>query len=421
MLTNGKSPGSSVIFGPDGALYGTTTVGGSNNGVVFKMNRDGTGYQVLHAFRGSPTDGGLQNAIGLDRGNLIVGKDHFLYGATSQAGASGFGAVFKISESGNYQLLHHFDNSQNDSGPICVIQATNSLLYGTTISGIAFSIDTNGNNYTVLTNLGATPLGGLLQGSDGGLYGTTIGGSIAVTGVVFRLNLDGSGFQHLHDFTGPDGARPIGSLIQIGPMLAGVTRFGGATNQGTIYFVGTNGGSFSSVYSFGTGGFPNEGTQPGAGLVVGPGGMLFGMTLSSANNPGTLFKINPDGSGFEQLYLFTGAPDGRMPFAALSADPSQREVGVLYGTTTLGGVNDFGTIFALLINPPLSITPVASQSVSNQTALFWPSWALHYTLQSSTNLNSGTWEDVTNGTPVTGVQLPNPTNSPYYYRLVAPN
>ena len=65
--------------------------------------------------------------------------------------------------------------------------------------------------------------------------------------------------------------------------------------------------------------------------------------------------------------------------------------------------------------------PVTSQMLGNQVSLFWPGWALNYVLQSTTNLASGDWVNVTNGVPVTGVQLPNPTNTSTFYRLVAPN
>jgi uncharacterized repeat protein (TIGR03803 family) len=263
----------------------------------------------------------------------------------------------------------------------------------------------------------------LLQATDGALYGTTAGGGALSQGTIFRLNPDGSGYQILHEFDGTNGSQPHGTLVQVGAFLAGVTQFGGTSNQGTIFLVGTNGGSFSSVHSFGTGVIPSEGTAPVSGLVLGPGGLLYGTAGAGGSGAGTLFAISPDGSDYQQLYQFTGtfSLDGALPSSSLTPDPSQPLVGVLYGATFIGGPANLGNIFALLISPPLSITPVTSQTVSNQTTLFWPSWALNYVLQSSTNLSSGPWQNISNGTPVTGVQIVNPTNSPVYYRLVLPN
>jgi uncharacterized repeat protein (TIGR03803 family) len=428
--TSGDLPCANLVFGADGAMYGTAAGGGSNGfGAVFKINRDGSGFQPLHLFTANDgVDGAFNALIGGDRGRLILGTDHLLYGVTPQGGVGGinkYGTIYKLTgDGGTYQILHQFDHFNKDANPTSVIQATNGLLYGTTATftggGVAFSIDTNGGNYNVLTNLAGASLGGLLQAADGALYGTTYNGGGSNCGTVFRLNLDGSGYQVVHDFSPVEGSNVVGTLVQNGAFLVGVTEFGGAANQGTIFLMNTNGSSFSVAHSFGTGLIPSEGTEPFAGLVYGPGGLLFGTTPSGGNGQGALFAINPDGSGYQQLYAFSG-PDGNKPTGSLLFDPSQPGVGVLYGATFGGGSANLGSLFALLTSPPLTITPVTSQSVSNQVSVFWPSWALNYVLQSSTNLSSGPWQNVSNGIPVTGVQLPAPTNGATYYRLVAPN
>ena len=170
--------------------------------------------------------------------------------------------------------------------------------------------------------------------------------------------------------------------------------------------------------AFGTWGVPSEGTQPFVGVQVREGCSLAQPSLPAWERFSKSTRMDRATSNCTSS---KGSPDGRSLESALVADPLQSAVGVLYGTTFNGGTADLGTIFALLVNPPLNITPVTSQTVSNQIALFWPSWALGYTLQGSTNPSSGTWQNVSNGIPVTGIQLPNPTNSPVYYRLVAPN
>src|SRR6185503_11509401 len=87
---DGASPYSEVILGADGALYGTTWSGGTNaSGVVFRMNRDRSGFSILHHF-GHGNDGSTP----FD--GVIQGVDGFLYGTTYHGGTNGNGTIFKI-------------------------------------------------------------------------------------------------------------------------------------------------------------------------------------------------------------------------------------------------------------------------------------------------------------------------------------
>ena len=67
-----------------------------------------------------------------------------------------------------------------------------------------------------------------------------------------------------------------------------------------------------------------------------------------------MFKVNQDGSGYEQLVSLPGAAN---PTASLVQGQSQGDIGILYGTTEGGGDGNGGFIFTILVNPPLSITP----------------------------------------------------------------
>src|SRR5262249_10353216 len=165
---SGSNPQGNLIQGGDGALYGTTYAGGgSGHGTVFRVNPDGTGYAAIHSF--SYSDGSQPYA------GLIQGNDGALYGTTAQGGSIGNGTVFRINPDGSgYAVLHSF----------------------------AFGAD------------GANPYAGLIQGSDGALYGTTMGGGASGNGTVFKVNLDGSGYAVLRSFTGGDGAHPYAGLIQ---------------------------------------------------------------------------------------------------------------------------------------------------------------------------------------------------------------
>src|SRR5262249_31765646 len=83
--------------------------------------------------------------------------------------------------------------------------------------------------------------------------------------------------------------------------------------------------------------------NPQSTLVQGPDGTLYGTARNGeATVAGTVFKIQPDGSGFTVLKRFTNSMDGTNPIAGLALSGS-----ALYGTTSQGGSSNFGTVFKL--------------------------------------------------------------------------
>ena len=149
---NGSFPTSRLIVGSDGALYGTTSVNGTFGtmlfgGTVFKINRDGSGFQVLHTFGSIPNDGGTAKSLPQIDNALLLGADNALYGTTILGGTNGLGSIYRVTQDGSaYGILHSFDGSQNDENPAAgVIQGSNGALYGTTghpgtIAGVVFRI-----------------------------------------------------------------------------------------------------------------------------------------------------------------------------------------------------------------------------------------------------------------------------------------
>lgn len=69
---------------------------------------------------------------------------------------------------------------------------------------------------------------------DGNPYGTTAGDDMSDFGTVFRLSLDGSSFAVLHTFSGPDGSGPAGVLEGLDGTLYGTAIGGGVLSSGTI-------------------------------------------------------------------------------------------------------------------------------------------------------------------------------------------
>ena len=90
---DGSVPQAGVVLDRAGALYGTTFAGGdSGEGVVFKLTRQADGSyieSVLHSFTGGSDGGG-------PRGGLLLGADGALYGTTSVGGRSNQGVVFRL-------------------------------------------------------------------------------------------------------------------------------------------------------------------------------------------------------------------------------------------------------------------------------------------------------------------------------------
>ena len=248
---DGIAPWAGLVQGRDGALYGTTLQGGTNGGgTMFKLNNDGGGYVVLHSFPDGVTDGGGPMA------GLLAGSDGWFYGTTDGGGTSlaRNGTVFKLKPDGSgYKVLHSFPEKPDDGRfpRSSLIEGRDGALYGTTQNGgtndagTVFKLNKDGTGYRVLHrftgSLGSTPdpqglmrgvlngvptrfsdegegsgPTGLVQVSDGALYGTTDHQGKNGGGTVYRLNSDGSDFTILHNFPGTegDGQNPCRSMVQ---------------------------------------------------------------------------------------------------------------------------------------------------------------------------------------------------------------
>jgi uncharacterized repeat protein (TIGR03803 family) len=341
-----------VVEGSDGKLYGTTTRGGGdygNGGTLYKLNVDGTDFQVLHNFGGIPDDG-------QGGGRLVEGRDGALYGNTGVArGTTGYvGTVFKINKDGsNYVVLHRFVRETWDVGPPGgLIEGSEGTLYGTTAFGgpnmgdTVFALNRDGTDYQVLYKFsgGQSPVG-ILEGDDGTLYGTTR------SGLLFKLKKDGSGFAVLHSFPGTagDGQSPNDLVQASDGLLYGTTTSGGRGGMGILYKLTKDGSNYTLVHNFSS--ILSDGRNPSGGLLEGRDGALYGVTSAEGNTNtdypdglGTIFKLNKDGSGFTVLRRFIStAEDAKMP----STGMLQSRDGALYGATQSGGAGDSGTVFKL--------------------------------------------------------------------------
>ncbi len=205
---DGAAPQTAPIQAPDGTFYGLTGTGGVNNlGTVYEINGGGV-LTTLHSFSGQSGNG--TDGSNPYEGQLLLARDGNLYGTTYNGGAFNDGTVFKITITpGNpntysYKKLFDFNsaNGQNPYGSL--IEATDGNLYGTTVNGgpnnygAIYKI-TNLTSTPVLSNVyaftngspnadGAHPHAGVIQGTDGNLYGTTYDGGTSNLGTLYELD-----------------------------------------------------------------------------------------------------------------------------------------------------------------------------------------------------------------------------------------
>ncbi len=298
---DGADPEAALVQGSDGNFYGTTQSGGSSYyfGTVFQITPDGV-LTTLHSFTETGTDGANPTA------GLVQGLDGNFYGTTHNGGSSNFGTVFSITSSGEYTSMHSFsgsgmDGEYPDAG---LVQGSDGNFYGTTVNGggsssaggTVFQI-TPAGDYTTLHSFtsigldGQNPHAGLIQGSDGNFYGTTASGGNGdnINGTVYQITPTGV-YHPLYGFNGTDGAQVYAGLIQGSDgNLYGTTEYGGSGNTGTAFQV-TLSGVHTILHSFINTG--TDGGYPNAGLIQGRDGSFYGTTPGGGSSgQGTIYKL----------------------------------------------------------------------------------------------------------------------------------
>jgi uncharacterized repeat protein (TIGR03803 family) len=333
---DGGCPITGLVMDAQGNLYGTTQIGGVQNGyclggcgVVFELTPGSTGwnYQVIYSFNNVP-DGAFPS------GDLIFDSAGNLYGVTSGGGSEGVcvgvfpgcGTVFELVKANGWQdqILHRFYYSLTDgdypSGKLVFDSQGN--LYGTTESGGAgahglyhgtvFEMKPSNGSWTesliydfcqkVNCDDGSGPSAGMIA-INGQLYGTAgSGGASGYYGGVFKLQKSGTSVvesSYLFEIT--DGAEPVAPVLYRDGSLYGVTEQGGIQNGVCALFQMGNGVVFqlslvnkipeeTVLYEF-TGGA--DGCGPVGGLAADTAGNLYGTTSQGSVNGGTVFEVTP--------------------------------------------------------------------------------------------------------------------------------
>ena len=294
---------------------------------------------VLHNFA-SPPKGAFPYA------GVISDSAGNLYGTANSGGAANAGVVYKVDTAGRQTVLYSFTGGADGGNPYGgVVRDAAGNLYGTTVyggaasSGVVFKVDSSGHETVLYTfsggDDGGYPYAGVIRDSAGNLYGTTSLRGNAQWGVVYSLDPTGNETV-LYSFTGgSDGASPYAGVIRDSAgNLYGTASSGGTGNMGVVYKVDTAGHE-TVLYSF-TGGA--DGGYPYAGVIRDSSGNLYGTAQQGGTrNLGVIYSVNTAGQE-TVLYTFTGAADGAAPYAGVIRDSA----GNLYGTTLQGGIGNVG-------------------------------------------------------------------------------
>ncbi len=387
-----------LVQGANGLLYGTTASGGmTDEGSIFEIKPSGSGYKLVWSFADKQVNGYSPQAP------LTLATNGNFYGTTigTPGGGSGDGTdgvVFKMTLAGKVTVLYKFCSKTDPNGDCLdgitptspLIEASNGKLYGTTSQGGAYAAGTifemtlagkftslytfcatrTQNNYC---SDGSTPYAGLVQGSDGSLYGMTTLGGPNNGGTVFKISESGA-FDTIYNFCSlpscTDGWNPTSALV-VGPEgnLYGTTSYGGSVGYGTFFTI-TSSGNLTTLYNFcsqpacADGGFPQA-------FILGSDGNFYGVTSTGGLNYGTIFQMTPAGTpttvhSFDQPVNEDGYGNGTL----LVQDTN----GTFYGTSFEGGnvpSGPYGTVFSLStgLGPFVQLLPAAGKVGASITIL----------------------------------------------------
>src|SRR3569833_1413523 len=282
-------------------------------------------------------------------GGLLLASDGNFYGVTNQGGANRGGTVYMMTPAGKITVLHSFadPSTPNDGlGPEGgLVEGPDGNLYGTTAvggshgEGTIFKI-TKAGALTILHSFrdgsvagdGSWPEAAMIVGSDGNFYGTTTDADAGTTtyGTVFKIT-PGGVVTVLHNFLPTEAMQPTGLFQASDGDIYGVAMYGGATHGtvgssdglGSIFKI-TLGGAVSVIHNF----IGTDGAKPRAALTQGNDGYLYGTT----SQYGTVFKLATNGTGFVTLNTLASS-QSRVCLSPLVLRPD----GNFYGTTASPG------------------------------------------------------------------------------------
>jgi uncharacterized repeat protein (TIGR03803 family) len=357
---DGSEPETALTLDRAGNLYGTTRFGGAGYGTVFKLSRAGSGWilSTIYTFQDG-ADGAYPGS------RLVFGPDGTLYG-TAGGGSGSAGVVYNLRPQPNacttalcpwqetviYTFSGGADGGYPGTGALTFDSAGN--LYGTGGGGglscehggcgVVYKLTRSGGSWTesVLYDFtggsdGQTPNAGVTFNIAGNLYGTTLYGGANSQGTVYELTPSQSGWTEttLHAFgAGRDGYTAFGGVIfDIHGNMYGTTYNSGAGNPagGTVYKLQPSGGGWNYSIVDNLAGFAG----PSDDLALDNVGNLYGTVGIDSNGLGNVFELTPSGESwvYAVVHEFPDEDNGAEPIGGVVLDASRN----IYGTASVGG------------------------------------------------------------------------------------
>lgn len=330
----------------EGRLLGSTYKGGpSDAGILFSFDPATREHRILHAFDGS--DGReIFNSLGTDGSRF--------YGVAKFGGDHDGGTLFALDPDGSgFEILHHFEKGAvSGFYPHAAPLFLDGALYGgtyhggsTTYGGALYRFELPEGPYEVIHSFtpatGRHPTGQLVH-ADGWLYGTAsdfFQDGDGHYGALYRIHPTTHEFQLLHRFDGAsESGHPYDRLLHDGADTLFGSTFGKAFSAeagGTLFTYSLSDDALSVIHDFGDN--PGSGSKPnGTPIRIQDDPFLYATSHGSNDpdgEPGTLFRVMPDGSAFSVLHRFTAGLKGNTPMRSLAYLD-----GAFYGVTAFGGL-----------------------------------------------------------------------------------
>jgi uncharacterized repeat protein (TIGR03803 family) len=340
-LAMGYDPNSQMI------LYGTDT--NSTTSEIFSVNPANDMEASVRDF-----NDGTSPYPAYPLGGLVAAPDGYLYGTTHESDTSHTasphnGVLYRFLPSAvnaTFQILHRFADDGSEGHPM------KGALPLVSSSGVIYGVSTDTNyEYSEFGPTNITPGTGYFYKYDPSISDPTQRFQIVTRldpGIVGNLTETQSGLVQ-----GSDG------------MLYGTTDAGGAKGNGTVYRINPADNSVTLQYTFDQ--TQAAGGVPIAGLTVGADHNLYGTTTaridsgSSTVNPGSVFRLRPDGSGnydqIDVLHQFAAYDTNDEAPEGICLDAMIEVNGILFGTCNSGGQSDEGLIFQVDDSLPAAPAP----------------------------------------------------------------
>jgi uncharacterized repeat protein (TIGR03803 family) len=352
-----KNPSQTIVSDSQGNVYGVAKGGANGDGAVWELTKNSSTITVLASFSGD--NGSSPN------GGLVIDSQNTLYGTCASGGANNDGTVWKFTQnSGAISVLGSFSTA-TAAGPSGQIYVDGSGdIFGTTQgnpeaqAGSIWEYNASNQTLTALvlftagSDNGANPHGGLISDGNGNFYGTTFNGGTFDDGVVWKYHLGDSNVTVLTDFDGStNGGNPEGGLARdsAGDLFGTSQGNVNTSTDSNVWELPANSNTITSFGFFAQHSPIFFGGAPAGAVILDSNGNLFGTaSFGGATNQGEVFEV-PDatsspGAGTLKTvfsFSFAGAHD---PTSSVVLDSQ----GNIFGTTTLGGTKNNGTIFKLL-------------------------------------------------------------------------